>query len=338
MTWNGQVSRRYNSGPSVADAGTAAALTPAGGVYSAMGANLKVTAPVSGLTVNVAAGYCNVPSATAGQAGYRFGLMTGGALTVAANATGSTRKDLVLATVNDLGSSSSTAVIQYVVGTTSLPSIPSSSIVLAEVDVTNAAANITSGMITDKRGFVCAPGGILHLPTAAAAIAAPPTQFFYEIDTAALVQGTGTAGSVTGYQSGGGGVAFAYVSSPSSWSLFSGQTRTLASVAVTGDGSTDFEISYSIPDLSISGSDAASLIGIAVDGHRVDGTWAALSGKSGGASPAVSATFYTSSAHSTTLTAGAHTISLTATYFASGTSSNLTVFAPAILRVAPVVI
>ena len=197
MAFTGLLGRQFDTGTSVADSGlSATALTPAGGVYAALTGNLQVTAPVSGLTVSVAAGYCCVPSATAQAGGYRFGLMSGGSLTVAGNATGSTRKDLVLATVSDVGSSSSLSEIQYVTGTTSLPAIPASSIVLAEVDVTNGATSITSGMITDKRAYVCSPGGILNLTAAAAAIAAPPSQVFYETDISALVTGSGVAGVV----------------------------------------------------------------------------------------------------------------------------------------------
>src|ERR1035438_3823547 len=200
MTWNGLLGRRFDIGPSVLDAGTSAnALTPAGGAYQAQAANLAVTAG-TGMTVNVAPGYCVVPSTTAQYGGYRFGLMSSGVLTVAANATGSTRQDYVLAYVNDLGSSSSTAVIEYVTGTTSPPSVPASSIILAQVAVPNGAGSIVSGDLTDKRAWTCAPGGILYLPTAAAAIAAPSSQFFWETDISQLVQGGGTAGSVTAYQ------------------------------------------------------------------------------------------------------------------------------------------
>jgi hypothetical protein len=226
MQWNGLVSRRYNSGPAVLDAGSAAALTPAGGVFPANSANLKITAPVSGLTVNVAPGYVMVPSTTAQNGGYRFGLMSSGSLTVASNASGSTRKDLVLATVTDLGSSSSTAVIQYVTGTTSLPSIPASSIVLAEVDVTNGASSITSGMITDKRSFVVAPGGVLPIASAAVAPAAQASQLMWNMATSLLNQGGQMAGQTLPFTPGSTGVSSAPVNVATTFSTAGSHTWT----------------------------------------------------------------------------------------------------------------
>src|ERR1700729_1010767 len=197
MAFTGLLGRQYDTGTAVADSGlSATALTPAGGVYAAHGADLKVTAPVSGLTVNVAAGMCCVPSVTAQAGGYRFGLMAGGSLTVASNATGSTRQDYVLATVSDVGSSSSLCEIQYVTGTTVPPAVPASSIILAQVGVANGASSITTAMITDKRTFTASPGGVMLIQTAAAALAAPPCQVFYEADVSALATGSGIAGAI----------------------------------------------------------------------------------------------------------------------------------------------
>jgi hypothetical protein len=207
-TWTALIGRQYDSGTAVLDSGlSASAVTPAGGVYPALSATLQVTAPASGLSVNVSAGYCMVPATAAQGGGYRFGLMTSGSLTVASNATGSTRQDYVIANVQDLGNSGSFAQIEYVTGTTSAPALPVNSIVLAQVSVPNAASSIVAGNITDLRGFVCAPGGILFIPAETDAPAAPVSQIMWEADTGGLVQGSGIAGSVLPVSLAGGAAA-----------------------------------------------------------------------------------------------------------------------------------
>ena len=296
MTWTGLLARQYDVGPSVLDSGvSASALTPAGGVYPSQGANLAVTAG-TGMSVNVAAGYCVVPSTTAQYGAYRFGLMSSGVLTVASNETGSTRQDYVLAYVNDLASSSSTAVIEYVTGTTSPPSVPASSIILAQVAVPNGAGSIVSGDLTDKRAWTCAPGGILYLPTAAAAIAAPSSQFFWETDISQLVQGGGTAGSVTAYQQVTPEQVEAVYSAPA-YDPY---------VEIFADGMTDFEIYYERED-DPGSANTTGYVRLRIDYHTVDTTYfqdvTELPGRFG-------VTYYTSSRQGTTPSAGYHTVSL----------------------------
>lgn len=316
MQWTGLLGRQYDSGTAVIDSGASAlALTPAGGVYQSQAANLAVTAPVSGLTVNVAPGYCMVPSVSAQAGGYRFGLMQNGSLTVAANSSGQTRQDYVLATVSDLGNSSSLAEIQYVTGTTSPPSVPNHSIILAQVAVPNGASNITSGMITDKRTWVCAPGGILYLPSEAAAIAAPATQFFWENDTGRLVQGSGTAGDVEGFSQ-----------IPSAQVEFDPNDLFFPDMTFTADGMTDFEIYYAREPSGggFFGSQAA--LELFIDFAQVD---AAYAQDTSSARARIAATYYTSSGRGTTPSAGTHTARLAGT--TAGSSGTWT------LRVSPVV-
>jgi hypothetical protein len=310
MQFTGLLGRQFDSGVSVIDAGTVSALTPAGGVYGGtLSANLKVTAPASGLTVAVAPGYCMVPSSSAQQGGYRFGLMSAGSLTVASNVSGITRNDLVVAYVSDVGSSSSVCGVEYLSGTTS---VPSNAIALAALAVPTGTANITAGMITDRRGFVCSPGGILHLPTAAAAIAAPPSQFFWQVDAARLVQGSGTAGSVTAYPSGGGATGFAY-----------GQSG-FPSLNFSADGMTDFEIYYE-REPGVSGFSEIVTIQVYIDSARVDTVYTQDTSTVLGR---VSATYYTSSRQGTTPSAGSHTVRL------AGTATT----AAHTLRISPVVV
>ena len=63
--------RTYDVGTRVLNLGTATAVAVPGGVYSGLGA-MGVSA-ASGLSVQVAAGYCCVPSPTANNGGYIFG-------------------------------------------------------------------------------------------------------------------------------------------------------------------------------------------------------------------------------------------------------------------------
>ena len=177
--------REFDGGVAVQDAGTALSVSPAGGVFGDPVTAMAVTAPVSGLTVNVNAGYCSVPN-TAGSGAYRFGLMQAAVLTVAANATGSTRHDYVVAGVNDIGSGSA-AYVEYLTGTTTPPAQPANSILLAEVNVPNGAPNIITADITDLRGFVAAPGCILPVASAGVAPSGPTGQLFRENGTGRLL-------------------------------------------------------------------------------------------------------------------------------------------------------
>jgi hypothetical protein len=201
MQLSALLQRMYDAGPSFTDAGTAAALQPAGGVVPAMYAHLKVTAPTSGMTVNVAPGYVVLPSSTSGEGAYYFGLMSAGVLTVPANTTGSARQDYVIAWVNDLGNSSSASYIQYVTGTAAPPSLAPypNSVILAALTVPNSATNIVSGDITDQRTFTVAPGGILPIPDAADAPAGPSSLLLWDIATSQLMQATTTAGAPVAY-------------------------------------------------------------------------------------------------------------------------------------------
>ena len=192
--------RQISGGLAFTDAGSAAAVQPQGGVIPGSTANLKVTAPASGLTVNVAPGYAVVPSSVSGGGAYYFGLMSAGSLTVAANSTGSTRQDYVVANVSDVGSSSSKAQIEYLTGSVTPPSVPSNSVILAQLAVTNGASSITTGMITDKRIFTVAGGGILPIPANANAPAGGAGMLLWNTPSGALLLATPTAGVAANFQ------------------------------------------------------------------------------------------------------------------------------------------
>jgi len=334
MTWSGLLGRTFGCGPSVIDSGTSAtALTPAGGVYPAgTGTALQVGAPVSGLSVTVAPGYAFVPSTTAQYGGYKFGLMQkNGTLTVASNSTGSTRQDYVVAYVDDTASSASFCEIEYITGTTSPPSVPASSIILAQVAVPNGASNIIAGDITDQRTFVCAPGGIAYIADAAAAVAAKPSQFFWENDTSQLVQGTGTAGTVSVWTPSSSSVAFDRTASPSSFTVPADAIEIVAEVTITATGSQDFQIDYQIPEFFTAAAGCFAAVGVTIGGNTVDAVYVGNAFIGTTTIPNVSVTAYTNSVQATTPTKGTHTVQL----FISTTGS-LTCHTPCVLRVTPV--
>jgi hypothetical protein len=204
--------RQFWGGTKVFDQGTVSAVSPAGGVYAGAYPSpeaMMVTAPVSGLTVNVSAGYCSVPNSVSGDGTYIFGLMASGSLVVATASGANPRIDLVCANVQDTGSGAF-AQVEILTGTattgatltnlTGAPALPSSStsssIALAYVLVPTSAANIVSGDIGDHRTFVAPPGCVPPISAATAAPAVPATQIMYNAGTGTLVQGTGTAGTV----------------------------------------------------------------------------------------------------------------------------------------------
>ena len=106
-TYNALTLRQFWSATKLFDQGTVSAVSCPGGVYPG-GGQLQVTSG-TGLTVNVAAGYCAVPHSTAGDGAYIFGMMTSGTITVTASATG-----YIVANVSDTSNSSSFCQIEYV--------------------------------------------------------------------------------------------------------------------------------------------------------------------------------------------------------------------------------
>ena len=87
--------RVYDVATRANNIGTATAVQVPGGVYPGLGA-MAVTAG-SGLAVQVAAGYCSVPSPTAGQGGYLFGALTAQTLPLTAADPSNPRIDVVIA-------------------------------------------------------------------------------------------------------------------------------------------------------------------------------------------------------------------------------------------------
>jgi hypothetical protein len=319
-TYSGLLLRQFWAATKLYDHGTATAVSAPGGVFPG-GGQFQVTAG-SGLTVNVAAGYCAVPNATAGNGAYIFGMMTSGTLTVTASSTG-----YVVANVQDLATSGSFCQVEYV------STVPAASIALAQV--VSGASTITT--VTDQRTYVTPPGCLFPIANAAAAPAVPPAQPMYNLATGLPVTGTGTAGSVVpaGYTQVAGsslvntssgaqgltpgqpgtypwGIGYGTVGGFNS----DGYAATQMQVTFTADGTSDYEVYYkwqlSIPsEAYVGGPDTlqgcsvrAQLI---MDGTQVDAAQRVLSDDPISAAGGGSASWYTSAAHGTTLSAGQHT-------------------------------
>jgi len=360
MTLNGLLGRQLLSGTRVIDSGTVPAVSPLGGVFPGASAGLQATAPASGLSVNIASGYCAVPHPTQGHGCYVFGLMSSGNLAIASNSSGHTRIDIVIARVYDLASPSSYCDVEVVQGTPAAgqPATPQFAILLAAVSVANNASNISAGNITDKRTFTVAPGGILPVASASASPSFTGTpQIVY--DQAAGALKVGMNGGVQALASPGAPV-MSVVNTASSHGLTNGASDTFPPVAwgtgygsayplgggkdtdggavtemsltFTADGKADWEYywkwSYITPANYVvagpgQGSGYCQLV-ISVDGVPVDSVYAKASdspaGLLFGGDPGC-ASYYTSSAQGTTPSAGTHKLTLSLETFNTYTPS-----------------
>lgn len=334
--------RQYDIGSRVYGAGTAAAVAVPGGVFPGVGA-MAVTAS-SGLSVQVAAGYCCVPSPTTGQGGYVFGTLTAATLTLAAADPVNPRTDLIVARVYDNGDATSYCDVEVITGTPATPAVapstPSAAIPLAVVSVPATAVALASGAVADQRSYVVAPGGILPITSPSAAPAVPATQFMYDLSRDILVQGTGTAGSVQLVSTGAWTPALQNITGSVSDSSNRGAVRQITSANVTVDGATDLEIYYKWPGFYCGTAPLLVALQVAIDGTVLDQTPIYVTSSSS-SSPGSggSARYYTSSGAGTTPSAGTHTITFS---FQSASTSYTTTMAASstalgILRVAPAV-
>jgi hypothetical protein len=332
--------RCYEVGTRVLNVGTAAASQVAGGVFPGGGA-MQVTTG-SGLAVTVAAGYCCVPNPVATQGGYVFGTMVSQTLTLATADPVNPRIDLIVARVYDLGTSGSYCDIETVTGTAagspSAPAQPTASIILAQVQVLPAAASLTTANITDERTYVVPPGGILPIANAAAAPALPATQLMYDIATGTIVQGTGSAGSVSPLPVLPWAPVMTLTTTNVTDSSAKGALTTIATASFTTAGGTDIEIYYKWAGLTVSTAPLLVTMQVSIASAVADQTVIFPASTSVG-SCGGSARYYTSAAASNTPAAGTHTVTFA---FQSASSSVTTTLLagsqnPAILRLTPVV-
>lgn len=319
--------------------GSATAIGLLGGVIG--GAGLVVAAG-GGMTVLVQPGSFVTPNtASPTDGGYAATLVSQGTLTLATADPSNPRIDIIVATVNDTGTSSSAGFVEVVTGTPagspSVPAAPANSIILAQVTVAAGATSVTSGNITDARPFTTATGGILV--AAKGSVVGYVGQLAYDKASASFYHNTNSGAHpartlpfapVTAVLTGG---SFALTTSAAQ---VPGLTAT-----VTTDGITDLKVTYHIAGFTgmVSGTCYIS-VGCYIDGVLVDET----------ASPAITTTTaqggvggigYTYSVVGNTPSAGSHTVTVEAFSSAvSGSTPQIHAFsglpASAWMRVEPV--
>ena len=143
---------------------TFAAFANEGGVIGKINgtSDLAVTAPASGMTVNVALGEILVPGSTTTTQGLYYGLNDGTvSVAVAAADASLTRIDTIAAKVQDSAyaggvDSWSLVSVAGTAGSGVAPSLPASSIALANLTIPHSVTSIIAGYIADARVFASA--------------------------------------------------------------------------------------------------------------------------------------------------------------------------------------
>lgn len=222
------------------------ALAAATGVRMGLGTPLAVTAG-SGLAVTVAAGQCFVPGTSDDAGVYGVTLDQTATLTLATADPANPRLDLVCVTVTDVGSSSSTSVVQVLTGTPAAsptaPSLPATSLALATVLVPAGATSPST--ITDLRTYVAALGGITPVSDTSVAVGGP-ADYVHNLSSLRLQRYAGgiwTAPRVAAF-----GPSVNTETSPPTLPT-SGAIETLAFTTFTCDGLTPVRITATQPGM-----------------------------------------------------------------------------------------
>lgn len=173
------------------------------GVRYTDGDDLKIT--VSGYTSTVRQGQCVVDATNLWAGGYVVSVDQNTAVTHAGADASLSRIDLVVARVYDHdqdGQAQRTAKIEIVQGNTAsspvAPPTPVHSLVLAEVRVPPAGNAL---VVTDKRRFAAALGGVMPCRSNDRPLNAPAGQVCYETDTGRLVVANGSGWGTIFYPS-----------------------------------------------------------------------------------------------------------------------------------------
>src|SRR5487761_663243 len=243
-TFSSQVMRTLSTGATFFNStATPNANTVNGGVIPGSG-EFAVTAG-SGMSVNMAAGNCLIPSsAGATQGGYLLSLMTNVNLSIATSDPTNPRIDLVCATAVDNGNSTSYGEVQVVTGTPApspaAPSLPSSSIGLYTVTVPAGASSSSSFTIASVLGLTVPAGGVMPVYGSGSAPQGYTGHYIHDRSSGRLLHNApgGPAQPVLLPAS----PVMAYTTSP----LAEGGTgeKTSLTTTITTDGSTDLKIYY----------------------------------------------------------------------------------------------
>lgn len=227
------------------------------GVKAAAGSPMKVINS-SGLSVTVNTGQCAIQGSAALNSGTYFVTLDAAAtLTCTAADTVNSRIDAVCVSVTDLGTSSSTSVVQIVTGTPasspSAPALPANSIPLCYITVPANATTLTSGNLADQRPSLAAAGGIKNVlnssfyPTVGAG-----SEYIHDSGAARMKWFNGTA--VVAPKT----AAFAPASNGPNTVSATGTVETVSSVSVTVDGSTTVKVTFTFDSVTNAGTSAGN--------------------------------------------------------------------------------
>lgn len=244
--------------------------------------NLQVTAP-GGMNVQAGTGFCVVPSSTGSTyGGYVLGLTSVALLGVATSNATNPRIDLIVMTVNDVGSPSSSGYVQIITGTAapspSVPATPANSVALAQVLVPAAAASIVFGDITNYYVQTAASGGIVPVPGIANAPAGYKQMYVGDLNTGILWHNPPS-----------GPVPVKTLPWPAQYSVVApaggnvgvgvtaGSQGTILSETITTNGTTDIKISCGWPAiyaLHNTGNGCAATFYLYIDGTKAGSGYA----------------------------------------------------------------
>jgi hypothetical protein len=329
----------YDPGPS----GSGSTISPLGGVIG--GAGLLVTA-AGGVTVAVEQGHFVVPNTSSPTSGaYAATLAQSGTVTLNSADPSNPRIDIVVAVVNDLGTSSSDGQVTFVAGTPSAspsaPAAPANSITLAQVAVPAAATSVTSGNITDTRPFTCAAGGVLV--AAKGSVLGYYGQLAYDFASDSFYNNKNAGSTPAPRQA--RMLPFAPVTAVLTGGAYSLATSAAQvpglSATVTCDGQTDLKVTYHIAGFTgLSSAVTYVTVGVYLDGTLIDETVVTLNATLS-AQGGVTGIGYTGAATANTPSAASHTVTVQAwSSAASGGSPAVHAFAglpaSAWMRVEPV--
>lgn len=283
-----------------------------GGVIG--GAGLWVT-PGTGMTVLVGGGSFVVPnSGTPTAGGYVATLTSQATLTVQTADPSNPRIDIVVANVVDNGNNTSFGEVQIITGVAapspSAPSAPANSITLAQITVSAGASAITSGMITDKRPYTTATGGVLKAPIGS--VTGYSGQIAFDAASGRFYHNNNTSGQTQLHVLPWAPVV---VTTATSTSVANTNTVTVLQTTVTTDGYTDIEITFKWPGLLCtagSGTSYSMIFTMLIDSTAVDAIFTAEATGDGYSQAGGSWQYYTSGAQGTTPSAGTHTVKVTA--------------------------
>ncbi|RPE39737.1 hypothetical protein EDD90_2754 [Streptomyces sp. Ag109_O5-1] len=309
-----------------------------GGVIG--GAGLAVSAGTA-LTVTVQPGHFVTPNTNSPTSGaYTSTLVATATLTVQTADSANPRIDLVYAQVVDNGNSTSYGQVAIATGTPAssptVPTLPANAIPLAQITVAANVTAVTSGMISDKRPFTAATGGIIR--AAKGTVAGYTGMVCYDPVSGSFYHNNNTSSSTQLHV-----LPWQPVISKKTSSVmipYLDETSVITAT-ITTDGYTDIEVFFKCPAVysaSHSSIEQRHEWRMYIDNNVVDTIYGAKLEADGSWQCGVSWSYYTSSATADTPSAGTHTVKITVQdtqgdtgyYVAASTASNI------VLRVEPV--